>query len=140
MRSKRATGRARCATSASPWFSPKAQHLVPLLDGITRRWLMRSCSPYLPEIAAIASALESRACGFLNGSYEWGCTSLARDNDAATSGPWLVRTLDWPFPGLGRHAEIARMSGLPGRVLQRDLAGFRRRAHRHGAGDASRRP
>ena len=25
--------------------------------------------------------------------------------------PWLVRTLDWPFRGLGRHTEIARMRG-----------------------------
>src|SRR5262249_5437674 len=48
---------------------------------------------------------------FLNGSYQWGCTALARgDGDA----PWLVRTLDWPFPGMGRWVEIARMQGAAG--------------------------
>ncbi len=25
--------------------------------------------------------------------------------------PWLVRTLDWPFLGLGRYAEVAHMRG-----------------------------
>jgi hypothetical protein len=28
--------------------------------------------------------------------------------------PWLARTLDWPFPGLGRQVEIARMRGPAG--------------------------
>jgi hypothetical protein len=28
--------------------------------------------------------------------------------------PWLARTLDWPFPGLGRHLEVARMAGPAG--------------------------
>ena len=28
--------------------------------------------------------------------------------------PWLARTLDWPFPGLGRHLEVARMRGPAG--------------------------
>src|SRR5579864_5898915 len=28
--------------------------------------------------------------------------------------PWLVRTLDWPFQGLGRHIAVARMQGAGG--------------------------
>src|SRR5207302_615514 len=28
--------------------------------------------------------------------------------------PWLVRTLDWPFPGLGRNLQVARMQGNVG--------------------------
>src|SRR5262249_60146289 len=28
--------------------------------------------------------------------------------------PWLARTLDWPFPGLGRYLEVARMRGPAG--------------------------
>jgi len=28
--------------------------------------------------------------------------------------PWLIRTLDWPFKGLGRHIAVARMRGVGG--------------------------
>ena len=48
---------------------------------------------------------------FLNGCYQWGCTALAREQGDM---PWLARTLDWPFPGLGRHVEVARMRGNAG--------------------------
>ena len=93
-------------------FLPRpAQRLVPLLDRMACRWLMRSCSPYVSEIAAIATALGFSGAWFLNGSYQWGCTTLARDEDGR---PWLARTLDWPFPGLGRHAEVARLRGVAG--------------------------
>ena len=47
----------------------------------------------------------------LNASYQWGCTARACDEDGV---PWLLRTLDWPFHGLGRHAEVARMRGAAG--------------------------
>ena len=57
---------------------------------------------------------------FLNGSYQWGCTARARDDDA----PWLVRTLDWPFPGLGRHVEVARMTGDAGEFYSTTWPGF----------------
>ena len=106
------------------WFPKRARHLVPLLDSITRRWLTRSCSPYVVEIAAIAGALEFPGVWFLNGSYEWGCTTLARDDDAPSSAPWLVRTLDWPFPGLGRHVEVAHMRGAAGDFYNVTWPGF----------------
>jgi len=64
------------------------------------------------EIEAIAASLGFPGIWFLNGCYEWGCTSVAREQDGA---PWLARTLDWPFPGLGRHLEIARMQDAAGR-------------------------
>jgi hypothetical protein len=102
------------------WFPKHARHLVPLLDDVTRRWLTRSVSPYVPEIAAIASALKFPGVWFLNGSYEWGCTTLARDEDA----PWLVRTLDWPFPGLGRHVEVAHSAGPAGEYYNVTWPGF----------------
>ncbi|MFY9693223.1 MAG: hypothetical protein WAK35_05720, partial [Xanthobacteraceae bacterium] len=35
-------------------------------------------------------------------------TSLAVEHDGA---PWILRTLDWPFLGLGRYAEVAHMRG-----------------------------
>jgi len=90
--------------------APVRMLLAPM-DLLTRRWLERSRSPYVDEVAAIAAALELAGIWFLNGSYEWGCTVAARDEDGA---PWLARTLDWPFHGLGRHAMVARMQGEAG--------------------------
>lgn len=102
------------------WLPSAARHMMPVFDAITRRWLMRSRSPYVAEITAVAAALEFSGIWFLNGSYQWGCTSLARDD--AT--PWLVRTLDWPFPGLGRHVEIVRMAGRAGDYYSVAWPGF----------------
>lgn len=102
------------------WFPRSARHLVPTLDAATRRWLRRSASPYLPEIEAIAKTLKFPGIWFLNGSYQWGCTALARDDHA----PWLVRTLDWPFPGLGRHVEVAHMAGPAGEFYNVTWPGF----------------
>jgi hypothetical protein len=102
------------------WFPPAARHIVPALDGVTRRWLRRSRSPYLAEIEAIAAALSFPGIWFLNGSYQWGCTSIARGDDA----PWLARTLDWPFSGLGRHVEVARMTSAAGEFYNVTWPGF----------------
>ncbi len=94
------------------WLPRAARVMLPAVDAVTRRWLERSASPYVAEIAAIAAALDYSGIWFLNGCYQWGCTALAREEDGGM--PWLVRTLDWPFPGLGRHVEIARMRGPAG--------------------------
>jgi len=93
------------------WLSPAAVRMLPGIDAVTRGWLHRSASPYVGEIAAIATALGYSGIWFLNGCYQWGCTTLAREQAGA---PWLARTLDWPFPGLGRYLEIARMQGPAG--------------------------
>ena len=93
------------------WLPRPAAWLLPAMDAATRRWLARSRSPYIAEVEAIAAALDLPGIWFLNGSYQWGCTALARDQGGA---PWLARTLDWPFPGLGRHLEITRMRGPAG--------------------------
>jgi hypothetical protein len=93
------------------WFPPVVVRLLPFLDRMARRWLTRAHSPYLGDIEAIAATLGFPGIWLLNGSYQWGCTALARDEGAA---PWLCRTLDWPFPGLGRHAEVARQRGPAG--------------------------
>ena len=102
------------------WLPAVARRMVPVFDAVTRRWLMRSCSPYLSEIGAISTGLGFSGIWFLNGSYQWGCTSYTRDDDA----PWLVRTLDWPFPGLGRHVELARMAGSAGEYYSVTWPGF----------------
>jgi hypothetical protein len=95
--------------------------LVPLLDGLTRRWLKRSQSPYVAEIETIAASLGISGVWLLNGSYQWGCTTLAREQENV---PWLARTLDWPFPGLGRHVEIAQMAGPAGAFYQATWPGY----------------
>ncbi len=93
-------------------FFPSATALaLPTLDRLARRWLSRSRSPYVREIEGIAALLGFSGVWFLNGSYQWGCTAMARDEEGE---PWLARTLDWPFPGLGRHVEIAHKWGATG--------------------------
>jgi hypothetical protein len=103
------------------WLPAPVQALLPLLDGIARRWLTRSQSPYVREIHAIATLLGFPGIWFLNGSYQWSCTALAREEDGA---PWLARTLDWPFPGLGRFVEIARMRGPAGEFMNVTWPGY----------------
>jgi hypothetical protein len=103
------------------WLPERLRRLVPALDAVTRCWLVRSQSPYVGEIEAIAAALGTAGIWFLNGSYQWGCTAAARDEEDA---PWLARTLDWPFPGLGRHMQIARMRGPAGEFLNVTWPGY----------------
>lgn len=93
------------------FFPRAAAPLVPMLDAIVRRWLAQSRSPYVAEITQIAATLNLSGVWMLNGSYQWGCTSLAREEGGV---PWLARTLDWPFAGLGRYAEVAHMLGDSG--------------------------
>lgn len=103
------------------WLPSAAAALLPTMDLLTRRWLLRSLSPYAAEIHAIAAKLGFPGVWFLNGCYQWGCTALAREQGGA---PWLARTLDWPFPGLGRHAEIAKMRGAAGDFYNVTWAGY----------------
>jgi hypothetical protein len=94
---------------------------VPALDGAARRWLARSCSPYVPEIAQIAATLGFPGVWLLNCSYQWGCTTLAREEDGV---PWVARALDWPFPGLGRHADVVRAQGVAGEYFSVSWPGY----------------
>jgi hypothetical protein len=103
------------------WFPAIARPLMPALDAMARRWLIRSQSPYVEEVRAIAAALGFPGIWFLNGSYQWSCTALARDEGGA---PWLARTLDWPFPGLGRFVDIARMQGSAGEFYNVTWPGY----------------
>jgi hypothetical protein len=103
------------------WFPAFAVRLAPVTDWLARRWLMRSASPYKKEIADIAAILNIPGLWFLNGSYVWGCTALARTEGGV---PWLARTLDWPFPGLGRYVEVARMRGSAGEFVSVTWPGY----------------
>jgi hypothetical protein len=86
-----------------------ARSLVPLGDAVARIWLERSTSPYKAEVMEIARLTGRPGVFLVNTAYEWGCT-------AACCGdvPILVRTLDWPFAGLGRGLTVARQSGRAG--------------------------
>jgi hypothetical protein len=103
------------------FFPRAARPFLPLLDGLTRRWLTRSQSPYVGEIAAIASLLGCSGIWLLNGAYQWGCTALAREEEGL---PWLARTLDWPFTGLGRHVEVAWKAGPAGDFYSATWPGY----------------
>ncbi|MBN8920466.1 MAG: hypothetical protein J0H62_07215 [Rhizobiales bacterium] len=103
------------------FFPPPLAGSIALLDTIARRWLERSQSPYVAEVEAVARNLGVAGVWFLNASYQWGCTALARDDGDA---PWLVRTLDWPFPGLGRYAEVANVDGPAGAFLNVTWPGY----------------
>jgi hypothetical protein len=107
--------------AAISWFPKFMMPLAPLLDGIARRWLTRSQSPYVEEVSAIAATLGFPGIWFLNGSYQWSCTALAREEDGAL---WLARTLDWPFPGLGRYVELVRMRGAAGEFINVTWPGY----------------
>ncbi|MGH6800198.1 MAG: hypothetical protein ACRECZ_02060, partial [Methylocella sp.] len=95
--------------------------LLPALDGVARHWLTRSCSPYVPEIEQIAVTLGFAGVWLLNNSYQWSCTALAHEEDGV---PWLARTLDWPFPGLGRHAELVRAMAPAGEYFSVTWPGY----------------
>jgi hypothetical protein len=103
------------------FFPPATVAALPVLDRLARRWLSRSQSPYIREIECIAAALGFSGVWFLNGSYSWGCTTMARDEEGE---PWLMRTLDWPFPGLGRHVEIAQKWGVAGEFYSVTWPGY----------------
>jgi len=106
---------------ALAWFPPRLRGFTPALDRISRLWLTRSQGPYVAEIAAVAAALGLPGIWFLNNSYQWCCTALAREDGGA---PWLVRTLDWPCDGLGRRVEVARMAGPAGEFFNVTWPGF----------------
>ena len=113
---------ARALRDACLAIFPRAvRPALPLVDRAARRWLRRSGSPYVGEIEQIAGALGFSGVWLLNASYQWACTALAREEGGA---PWMVRTLDWPFQGLGRHAEVARMSGEAGEFFNITWPGY----------------
>ena len=134
----RSAAKARALRDACLRFFPRAAlPLVPAFDRLSRNWLERSRSPYVAEIADIAAALDLSGVWLLNASMQWGCTALAGEEDGE---PWLVRTLDWPFKGLGHNTELAHMRGDERRLLQRHLARLCRCSDRDGAAAFCRMP
>jgi hypothetical protein len=103
------------------WLLPPVRLLLPAMDAVTRRWLRCSSSPYVGEIESVAAAVGLPGVWFLNGTYQWGCAAAAREEDGS---PWLARTLDWPFPGLGRHVEVVRLRGPAGEFFNVTWPGY----------------
>ncbi|HJS30458.1 MAG TPA: hypothetical protein VJ924_00590 [Alphaproteobacteria bacterium] len=88
----------------------RRRHGRPLLrlgDRVSRAWLLRTDNPYRHEILAVAEILGAPGAIMLNMSFEWGCTSGAAP-DPTGRGNRLMRVLDWPVEGLGRHVVVAR--------------------------------
>jgi hypothetical protein len=119
---RESAARARALRDAClDFFPPAARPLVPTLDWLSQRALERSRSPYVAEVAEIAAALDFSGVWLLNASYQWGCTARASEHDGV---PWLLRTLDWPFHGLGRHIELAHMRGECGDYVSVTWPGY----------------
>jgi hypothetical protein len=84
---------------------------LPFADRKSHAWLKRTCNPYLYEIESFAEILGAPGVYALNLAYEWGCTSGAYPTDETIT---LLRTLDWPFPELGKHVMVVRQKGKAG--------------------------
>ncbi len=103
------------------WFPKSVRPLIPILDAVAQRWLTRSQSPYVEEVRAVADVFGFPGVWFLNSSYQWSCTSIGREEAGL---PWLARTLDWHLPGLGRYADVARMTGPAGEFCSVTWPGY----------------
>jgi len=92
-------------------------------DWLSAQWLKAAANPYRSEIADIAAWGNTPGAYLLNLSYEWTCTTAtAADTDGV--GNRLLRTLDWPLDGLGRHVVVARMAGPAGAYENITWPGF----------------
>jgi len=114
---------ARFAAIISAGQAHYGRRALAIGDAVSRRWLAAAENPYLPEIDAIAACAETPGAYLLNLSYEWTCTSSAAA-DPSGFGNRLLRTLDWPLTGLGRHVVVARMSGPAGAYENVTWPGF----------------
>ena len=83
----------------------------------------RLASPYAGAVRQVDRAVGRRGAYLLNHSYEWGCTAGAAD-DPGGGGATLLRTLDWPFDGLGRALVAVRQAGAAGEYLSATWPGF----------------
>jgi hypothetical protein len=95
--------------------------LARIADPIVRAWMQRAGTVYAAEIDSVARTPKKPGIWLLHGAYLFGCTALA---DESERGPRLRRTLDWPFPGLGRLVEVRRQRGAAGEFLNVTWPGF----------------
>ena len=79
---------------------------VAVADARSRAWAGRNATPYGGEVDRVAAVVGGAGAYLLNYSYEWGCTTGAVAEPGG--GMTLLRTLDWPFDGLGRALIVLR--------------------------------
>jgi len=116
---ERARGEALLATARALYGGP----FIRFADARSRAWLARADTPYAAEIDRVATALGAPGAHFLNLSYEWGC-SCAIGPDPGGRGWRLLRTLDWPLDGLGRHLVVHKRATPHGPFFDLTWPGF----------------
>ncbi|MBM3526122.1 MAG: hypothetical protein FJX57_24490 [Alphaproteobacteria bacterium] len=109
LKAERARAQALLASARRRYTRP----VLRIGDELSERWLARSRNPFADSIRSIGVEMAQPGAVMLNLSYEWACTSIAAP-DRGTGGARLMRTLDWPFDGLGAHVVVARESGPAG--------------------------
>lgn len=89
----------------------KLVHPMPLqaLDGLSRRWAQKCDHHHYATITRMAKNMPS-GLWFMNFCYEWGCTTRV-GLDANSGKPIMLRSLDWPFDGIGRTVVMAKKNG-----------------------------
>jgi len=112
---------ARAVRDACLGWLPLGGLLARLADPIVRASMKRAGTAYAAEIDSVARTLKKPGIWLLHGAYLFGCTALG---DEGEKGPRLRRTLDWPFPGLGRLAEVRHQRGAAGEFLNVTWPGF----------------
>ena len=94
-------------------LTPLLNGMAYCLDELAGRWINACHSPYADELRQIAAKFDAPGVYLINSSYEWGCTALAAPAEKGDSAV-LLRTLDWPFNGLGKYAELVIQKGVAG--------------------------
>lgn len=106
--------------------SARRAYTVPgmtLANHLSRAWANRSAGPYARAVAAIDGLMPGRGGYLLNHAYEWGCTTAAIERPQAREVA-LLRTLDWPFHGLGSALVATRWDGGAGPYVSLTWPGF----------------
>lgn len=87
--------------------------VLSMADRASEYWLARNDNPYREEIEAVAAQVGRSGAFMLNMSFEWSCTAGVGP-DPLGQGNRMLRTLDWPMPGLGCNIVVARYEGEEG--------------------------
>ena len=98
------------------------ERVITLLDWFSRAWSRHTNNTHTAEIAHIANKLPP-GVWFMNLCLEWGCTSGIM-KDPIRPGMQMLRTLDWPFHGLGENLVIAQQTGQAGTFFNLTWSGF----------------
>ncbi len=98
-----------CLKPTPSWGRDFCLHKI---DRVAAKWLRSSVSVYAEDLESVADILGFPGALALNMSYLFACTTSAAPKRDQT--PFIRRTLDWPFGGLGSCVEIAWQSGPAG--------------------------